>query len=160
MKDGQDMFVTDSWGNEPTTIPLLNVGMKVSILSTQNGWALLSTMPITVRNQLINSMDNHGYREWSLLRNHAEKGIMQIHVRGFYSSAGESDAEIGIITSPLNLQGSEPFVITLMALTSELTKAKVEREISPDLVSVIHPLQTLQGMKMMKMLKQKRLERT
>jgi DNA-binding IclR family transcriptional regulator len=141
-RDRLDLIVLESCRSAESPLALnLQVGVRVGIASSPMGWALLAALPELERYYLLENVERRMPREWPRLRRRSSEGIAQVHRMGFCSSLGEWDPEMGIVAAPLLVEGHAPLVLACVGSSSQMTRARVEREIGPRLLGMVSSIQ-------------------
>jgi len=137
-RDRLDMIVLETCRALESTLAFnLHVGARLSIASSPAGWALLAALPELERYYLLENVERRMPREWPRLRRRALEAIAQVRWTGFCTSLGEWDSEIGTVAAPLLVEEHAPQVITCIGANHQMTKARVEREVGPQLLAMI-----------------------
>lgn len=136
-RDRLDLIVLEACSGQQE-LPVLNlkVGTRIKIASSPMGWALLAALPELERYYLMESVERRMPREWPRLRRLSSAAISQTHQLGFCTSLGEWDRKLGIVATPLVVETHAPLVLACVSASSQLTRARAEREIGPRLLAL------------------------
>jgi DNA-binding IclR family transcriptional regulator len=145
-RDRLDLIVLESCNSLQSTVSLkLHVGTRVGLASSPIGWALLAALPEPERNYLLNSVERRMPREWPLVRRRANTAIAQVNERGYCSLLSEWDSELAIVAAPVHIEGHDPRVLACVGAGSQLSRARVERDLGPRLLTMARLLQQAGG---------------
>lgn len=107
-----DLIVLESCSGEAAPLSLsLHVGARVGIASSPMGWALLASLPELERFYLMENLERRLPREWPRLRRRCTEGLAQVFEKGFCTSLGERDEDLGIAAAPLLIEDHAPSVL-------------------------------------------------
>lgn len=141
-RDRLDIIVLESCRSAQSTLALdLHAGVRLGITSSPMGWALLAALPELERYYLLENVERRAPRQWPQMRRRTSEGLAQVHRDGFCSSLGEWDSEIGIVAAPLLVEGHAPMVLACVGSSQQMTRARVEREIGPQLLAMVSGIQ-------------------
>ncbi|WP_249276317.1 IclR family transcriptional regulator [Bordetella genomosp. 7] len=141
-RDRLDMIVLESCRSAQSTLALdLHAGVRLGIASSPMGWALLAALPELERYYLLENVERRALRHWPQMRRRTSEGLAQVHRVGYCSSLGEWDSEIGIVAAPLLVEGHAPMVLACVGASQQMTRARVEREIGPQLLAMVAGIQ-------------------
>ena len=145
-RDRLDLIVTETCSSPQSPLALnLHVGVRVGIASSPMGWALLAALPELERFYLLESVERRMPREWPRLRRRSSQAIAQVFEKGFCTSLGEWDHELGIIAAPLLIEGHAPLVVACVGSSSQMTRPRVERELGPRLLAMANAIHNTVG---------------
>lgn len=137
-----DLIVLERCASPQSTLSLnLHIGARVGIASSSMGCALLAVLPEPERYYLLNNVERRMPREWPRLRRLSSEAMAQVYEKGYCSSSSESDPGLGIVATPVLIMGQEPRVLACVAPGSQLSRARVERELGPRLLGMANLLQ-------------------
>ncbi|WP_198968719.1 IclR family transcriptional regulator [Xylophilus sp. ASV27] len=142
VRDRLDLVVLEcrrSLGS-PVMLPL-HVGMRVGMALSPMGWALLAALPELERCYLLENLERRMSRDWPRQRRRVSEGIAQVGDKGYCAAIGEWEPDLGIIATPMLLEGSSPFVLACIGASQGMTRARVERELGPRLLAMGRSLQ-------------------
>jgi DNA-binding IclR family transcriptional regulator len=125
----------------PVMLPL-HVGMRVGIALSPMGWSLLAALPDLERTYLLENVERRMSRDWARLRRRVLEGIAQVGEKGYCTAIGEWEPELGILAASVRLEGNAPFVLVCIGASRTMTRARVERELGPRLMSMAYELQS------------------
>ncbi len=135
-RDRLDLVVLESCSGAASPLALsLHVGARVGIASSPMGWALLAALPELERYYLMENVERRMPRDWLRVRRRSSQAIAQVHQLGFCTSLGEWDHQLGIVAAPLLVEGQAPLALTCVGSSSQMTRARVERELGPRLLA-------------------------
>lgn len=141
-RDRLDMIVLESCRSAQSTLELdLHAGVRLGITSSPMGWALLAALPELERYYLLENVERRAPRHWPQMRRRTSEGLAQVHRVGFCSSLGEWDSEIGIVAAPLLVEGHAPMVLACVGSSQQMTRARVDREIGPQMLAMVAGIQ-------------------
>lgn len=141
-RDRLDLIVLESCSSAQALLSLnLHVGVRVGIAASPLGWALLAALPELERQYLLENVERRMPREWPRLRRRYSEARVQVQERGFCSSLGEWDQELGIIAAPLLIEGYSPLVVACVGSSAQMTRARVERDLGPRLLGMAAAIQ-------------------
>ena len=141
-RDRLDLIVLESCSGAQASLSLnLHVGIRVGIAASPLGWALLAALPELERQYLLDNVERRMPREWPRLRRRANQAIVQVQEFGYCSSLGEWDQELGIVATPLLIPGHSPLVMACVGSSLQMTRARVERDLGPKLLSMAAKIQ-------------------
>jgi len=141
-RDRLDMIVLESYQSVDSMLAFnLSVGVRLSIASSPTGWALLAALPELERYYLLENIERRMSRDWPRLRRRALEGLSQVSRVGFCTSLGEWGSEISTVAAPLLGNNHAPLVLTCIGSSQMMTRARVEREIGPQLLAMISSIQ-------------------
>ena len=112
------------------------VGECLDLASTPMGWALLAVLPEAERYCLLGSIEQRSPRDWPRLRRCSIEAISQVLNVGYCLSLCEWNPKLAIIATPLLIDGYAPLVLTCVGAASQVSRARVERELGPKLTSI------------------------
>ncbi|MES2481242.1 MAG: IclR family transcriptional regulator [Pseudomonadota bacterium] len=142
-RDRLDLMVLESRrGREVPPAMALPVGMRVGIALSPMGWALLAALPELERHYLLQNVEQRAPRDWPRLRRRVGEGMAQAQDKGYCTAIGEWDPEIAIVATPLVVQGQSPFVLACVGPCARLSRARIERELSPRLLTMARDIQS------------------
>lgn len=124
----------------PVTLPL-HVGMRVGMALSPMGWALLAALPELERSYLLENVERRVVKDWPRLRRRVAEGIAQVCEKGYCTAVGEWEPDLGIVATPVLLEGTSPFVLACIGASQGMTRARVERELGPRLLAMGRALQ-------------------
>jgi DNA-binding IclR family transcriptional regulator len=130
---------------QPALALNLHIGARLGLASSPMGWALLAALPEAERFYLLNSVERRNPRQWPRLRRRAGEAIAQIYDKGYCSSLGEWDPDLGIVAVPVPIEGHEPRVLACVGPSAQLSRARVERDLGPRLLGMARVLQQAGG---------------
>ena len=137
-----DLIVLESCRSPLSTLSLnLHIGTRVGLAASPMGWALLASLPEPERYYLLNNMERRMPREWPQLRRRASEAIAQVLEKGYCSSVSDLDPSLGIIAVPVQTTDHEPRVLACVVPSLQLDRARVERELGPQLLAMAQLLQ-------------------
>jgi DNA-binding IclR family transcriptional regulator len=143
MRDRLDLVVLECRRSLESAVMLrLHVGMRVGMVFSPMGWALLAALPELERCYLLDNVERRLPREWPRMRRRVGEGIAQVCERGYCAAIGEWEPELGTLAAPVLLEGSSPFVLACIGASQGMTRARVERELGPGLMAMGRMLQT------------------
>lgn len=129
-----NLVVVETYSSKAAGIPLeLAVGARLDLASTPMGWALLAALPEVERYYLLGNIERRPPRDWPRLRRRSSEAISQLAKVGYCTSLGEWDSELSVIATPLLVDGYAPLVLSCIGPASQLSRARVERELGPKL---------------------------
>jgi DNA-binding IclR family transcriptional regulator len=141
-RDRLDLIVLESCRSAQALLSLnLHVGVRVGIAASPLGWALLAALPELERQYLLDNVERRMPREWPRLRRRFSEALVQVQEMGFCSSLGEWDQDLGIIATPLLIQGYSPLVVACVGASAQMTRARVRRELGPRLLGMATAIQ-------------------
>lgn len=120
----------------------LYVGMRVGIALSPMGWSLLAALPELERGYLLENVQRRMSGDWTTRRRRALIGIAQVRENGYCTAIGEWEPELGILAAPALLEGNAPFVLVCIGASRVMTRVRVERELGPHLLAMVHALQS------------------
>lgn len=124
----------------PLALPLY-VGMRVGIAFSPMGWSLLAALPELERAYLLKNVEQRMSKDWSRTRRRVSEGIAQVGEKGYCTAIGEWEPDLGIVATPVLLEGASPFVLACIGASQVMTRARVERALGPRLVAMGRALQ-------------------
>jgi DNA-binding IclR family transcriptional regulator len=141
-RDRMDLIVLESCSSPDAPMALnLHAGARAGLASSPMGWALLAALPDIERHYLLNSVERRMPREWPRLRRRVSVALAEVQERGYCSSLGEWDRDLGIIAAPVAIEGQVPRVLTCVGASVRLGRTRVERELGPRLLAMARSLQ-------------------
>jgi len=141
-RDRLDMIVLETCHSAESSLALnLHVGVRVGIASSPMGWALLAALPELERYYLLENVERRTLREWPRVRRRTSEAIAQVLNVGFCTSLGEWDRDMGIVAAPLMIEDHAPLVLACVGSSQQMTRARVEREIGPQLLAMVSSIQ-------------------
>jgi DNA-binding IclR family transcriptional regulator len=75
------------------------------------------------------------------VRRRTSEAIAQVLNVGFCTSLGEWDRDMGIVAAPLMIEDHAPLVLACVGSSQQMTRARVEREIGPQLLAMVSSIQ-------------------
>jgi len=111
----------------------LAVGTRFDLATTPMGWALLAALPDVERYFLLGNVERRPPRDWPRLRRRCSEAISQVLKVGYCTSLGEWDSDLAVVATPLLVEGHAPLVLACIGSASDLSRARVERELGPRL---------------------------
>lgn len=141
-RDRLDLIVLESCTSPESPLSLnLHVGVRVGIASSPMGWALLAALPELERYYLLENVARLMPREWPRLRRRSSEAIAQVYEMGFCTSLGEWDHDLGIVAAPLLIEGHAPLVLACVGSSSQMTRARIVRDLGPRLLAMATTIQ-------------------
>ena len=141
MRDRLDLVVLDNcpWdgGKRHNS---LSVGSRMSLVSSQLGFALLAALPSLERTYLLENIERRMPEEWSSTEPKLSDAIQQIRVQGFYRAQSLVEPDLSIVCAPLTITDRAPFVLACFGSLVSMNKARVSRELGPKLASLANHL--------------------
>lgn len=136
-RDRLDLIVLESCDSPKSQLGLrLHVGLRFGIASSPMGWALLAALPELERYYLLDKIERRSPRQWPALRRRCSEAISQVHEVGYCMSLGESDPGLAILAAPVWLDDHAPLVLACVGASAQLTRARVQREIGPQMLAL------------------------
>lgn len=121
--------------------PTISVGTRLPIAESPLGWALLASLPELERSYLVSNIERRSSRDWARMRRRFIEATLQLRDKGYCSSLGEWDPDIGIVAAPLMITGSSPLVVACLGIGSHMTNARIDRELGRKLLSLTNKLE-------------------
>jgi DNA-binding IclR family transcriptional regulator len=141
-RDRLDLVLLESCNSPQAPLALnLHAGVRVGIASSPLGWALLGALPELERYYLLEHVERRMPREWARLRRRSIEAIAHVQASGFCASLGDWDQDLGIVAAPVMVEGQSPLVLACVGSSAQMTRARVERELGPRLVSMASAIQ-------------------
>jgi DNA-binding IclR family transcriptional regulator len=141
-RDRLDLVVIECRRSLSSSVALpLHVGMRVGIASSPMGWSLLAALPALERHYLLNSVERRTARDWPKLRRRASEGMAQVSDRGYCTAIGEWGSQMSVLATPILLENTSPLVLACIGASQTMTRARVERELGPRLLTMARSLQ-------------------
>lgn len=141
-RDRLDLIVLESCSGAQVPLALnLHVGARVGIASSPMGWALLAALPELERYYLMENVERRVTGEWPRLRRRLGKALGEVYEVGYCTSLGEWGRELGMIAAPVVVEGNAPFVVACVGSSAQITRARIQRELGPKLLSVARSIQ-------------------
>lgn len=141
-RDRLDLVVLESCSGAQAPLTLnLHVGARVGIASSPMGWALLAALPELERYYLMENVERRMPGDWPRLRRRLGKALGEVYEVGYCTSVGEWDRELCIIAAPVIVEGHAPFVVACVGSSAQITRARIQRELGPRLLSVARSIQ-------------------
>lgn len=141
-RDRLDMIVVENFSSAHAPIALsLPVGARVGLASSPLGWALLAALPRQECYYLLQNVERRTGREWSRLRRRCSQAMAQVSELGFCTSLGDWSRELGVVAASVTIPGSAPLVMACVGGCADITRARAERELGPQLVGLAESLQ-------------------
>lgn len=142
VRDRLDLVVLECRSSLDSSITLpLHVGMRVGMVLSPMGWALLAALPELERSYLLEHVERRISRDWPRLRRRVWEGVAQAGEKGYCTAIGEWEPELGVLAAPVLLEGTSPFVLACIGASRGMTRARIEREMGPGLVAMGRSLQ-------------------
>jgi DNA-binding IclR family transcriptional regulator len=136
-RDRLSLVVVETAFSDAAGIPLeLAVGARLDLASTPIGWALLAALPEVERFYLLGNVERHPPRDWPRLRRRSSEAIAQVQKAGYCSSLGEWGSALAVVAAPLLDEGYAPLVLACVGPASQLSRARVERDLGPKLAGI------------------------
>ncbi len=136
-RDRRNLVVVDSHLGSQAVLALdMTPGTRLSIAGSVAGAALLSALPAQEREYLLEQLERRVGAEWPAHRRRIAEKISQIHELGFCMSPGEWVPELSSISVPISLPEGSPWVLSCSGRSSQMPRARMERELGPRLVAV------------------------
>lgn len=143
MRDRLELVVLECRRGLESRVALpLHVGMRVGIVQSPMGWSLLAALPELERNYLLENVQRKVTRDWGRLRRRLWEGVAQTGEKGYCTAIGEWEPELGVLSAPVRLEGSAPFVLICIGASQAISRARVERELGPSLLIMARELQS------------------
>ncbi len=149
-RDRLDLIVLASCASPDAPVALnLHVGARAGLASSPMGWALLAALPEVERDYLLASVERrmpHGLhesrelKEWPRQRRRLSAALVEVADRGWCSSVGEWDRDLGVVAAPLLIEGHVPQVLACVGASVQLGRARIERELGPRLLAMSRAL--------------------
>jgi DNA-binding IclR family transcriptional regulator len=145
-RDRLDVVVLESCRSPLSSVgPNLHVGVRLGMVSSPIGWALLAALPELERYYLLEHVERRQPREWPHLRRRYCEGIAQVQQNGFCSSPDEAGRELTIVAAPVRVPGYAPLVLACVGASAQATRTRVQRELGPRLMALAGALQDGEG---------------
>lgn len=145
-RDRLDVVVLESCrGTQSALVLNLHVGVRLGLVSSPIGWALLAALPELERYYLLEHVERRQPREWPHLRRRSCEGISQVQQNGFCSSPDEAGRELTIVAAPVRVPGHAPLVLACVGASAQATRTRVQRELGPRLVALASAVQDSVG---------------
>jgi DNA-binding IclR family transcriptional regulator len=136
-RDRLDVVVLESCNGAQSPLKLnLHVGVRAGIASSPMGWALLAALPELERYYLLDNIERRMAREWPRLRRRVGQAIAEVREKGFCSSLGEWDQDLGIIAAPLMIEGHAALVLACVGASAQMTRPRVDRDLGRRLLAM------------------------
>jgi DNA-binding IclR family transcriptional regulator len=117
--------------------------LRESIASSATGWALVAGLPQVERHYLMESIERRTGGEWPRVRRKLAEAISQVFALGYCTSQAEGSTEMRTIAAPLVIEGQAPLVVSCIGAGSQITGARLARELGPRLVAMVSSIQKL-----------------
>ena len=141
-RDRLDLIILSSYGSRQSFFKLnLHVGARLGIASSPLGWALLAALPELERLYLMENIERRKPREWLRIQRRLNQAMDEVNDKGFCSSLGEWDQDLGIVAVPLLIEGYAPLVLACVGPTSKMTRPRVDRELGRRLLAMAAVIQ-------------------
>jgi len=141
-RDRLDLVVLESCSSAHAPLALnLDVGARNGIASSPMGWALFAALPELERYYLMETVERRSPRDWPRLRRRLGKALGELYDVGYCTSIGEWDRNLGIVAVPVVMEGGAPFVVASVGSSAQITRARIQRELGPRLLSVARRIQ-------------------
>jgi DNA-binding IclR family transcriptional regulator len=141
-RDRLDLIVLESCSSPDGPMALnLHIGSRAGLASSPMGWALLAALPDLERQVLLDSAERRAPREWPRLRRRLSEALAQVRDRGYCSSVGDWDRDLGVVAAPVLIEGHVPQVLACVGASVQLSRARIERELGPRLLAMSRTLQ-------------------
>ena len=141
-RDRLDVVVLESCRGAQSAVLLnLHVGVRLGMVSSPLGWALLAALPELERYYLLEHAERRQPREWPHLRRRSCEGISQVQQNGYCSSPDEAGRELTIVAAPVRVPGHAPLVLACVGASAQVTRARVQRELGPRLMALASAVQ-------------------
>jgi DNA-binding IclR family transcriptional regulator len=118
---------------------------RAGLSSSPMGWALLSALPESERGYLMHNAARRAPQDGVRLRRRLVQAAAQVRERGYCSSVSDWDRDLGIVSTPVLMQGRAPCVISCIGAASRITTARVQRELGPRLLALAAAIQSSAG---------------
>jgi DNA-binding IclR family transcriptional regulator len=141
-RDRLDLVVLESCRSLQAA-PALNppVGVRSGMASSPVGWALLAALPDLERCYLVEHMERRDPRGWPLLRRRFCEATAQVQQSGFCFSLGDCERELAVVAAPVLAEGQAPLVAACIGSAVQMTRARIERELGPRLLTLARSIQ-------------------
>lgn len=141
-RDRLDVIVLETRVSSQSVLDLrLPPGTRMQIASSLMGSALLAALPQLERSYLQSSAERRAGRKWPGLRRQMAEKISQVHELGFCMLLGEWEPELACVAAPVHIPEHPPLVLACVGRTARMARARVERELGPQLVAVARTLE-------------------
>ncbi|MFT3819287.1 MAG: helix-turn-helix domain-containing protein [Rubrivivax sp.] len=141
-RDRLDLIVLESCDSGQAAWSLnLDVGARVGIAASPMGWALLAALPELERYYLLDKVERKIPRQWPTLRRRCNEAIAQVQELGYCAAATEPTPELGVVAAPLWLENHAPLVLSCVGANLQMSRARIQREIGPQLVALADAIQ-------------------
>ena len=117
----------------------LDVGARIGVASSTQGWALLGALPALERYYLLDSAERQLPRDWPRLRRCSSEGISQVQRLGFCSTM--ETQSLGVVAAPLRIPGQAPLVLACVGWGAQFPRSRVERDLGPRLLAMAEAIQ-------------------
>lgn len=149
VRDRLDLFVLEACRGRGFDMAIdFRAGERFPFSSSVSGWAMLGALPELERFYLLENIQRKHPREWSRLRRRMGEAIAQIADNGFCSAPCEWESELHIVAAPVLLEGRAPLALACISRARRMSKARIEREIGPRMVSIAMHLQNVHATSM------------
>jgi len=144
VRDRLDLFVLEACRGRGFDMAIdFRVGERFPFSSSVSGWAMLGALPELERFYLLDNIQRKHPREWARLRRRMGEAIAQIADNGFCSAPCEWESELHIVAAPVLLEGNAPLALACISRARRMSKARIDREIGPRMVSIAMHLQNV-----------------
>lgn len=145
-RNGLDISLVENCHSTTNAVTLgLNVGSRFPIEACPLGLALLSGLPSTERDYLLDHIRLRYNQEYRVsLRLRVADATMQVVQKGYYVT--EWGPQITVASAPLNVADRPPMSIGCAGPTKSLVRAKLREQIGPKLVQLVSTLQNHVGL--------------
>lgn len=141
-RDRLEVIVLESACSADSPVTLdIHAGMRQGIANSVMGRALLAALPELERYYLLEGVQRRMPRDWANLRRRCSEAVAQVYQSGWCATPSESDLEIGTVAVPLLVEGHAPMVLACVGARTQMTRARVERELGPRLLALAAQIQ-------------------
>ena len=150
MRDRLDLIALESCtGTGSFRRSGLNVGTHIGIASSQMGHTLLASLPALERAYLLDNIARRMPDDWVGLEPFLTEATRQLRTAGYCYSLSKLEQDLGVVSVPMFLMGRGLFVLACIGSLGNMNKARVARELGPQLVSLANQFkQTLDASSM------------
>lgn len=141
-RDRLEVIVLESASSPQSPIALgMHAGMRMGIATSVMGWALLAALPELERYYLLEGVQRRMPRDWARISRRCGEAVAQVYQKGWCATPPDADQAIGMVAAPLVVEGHAPMVLACVGASQQMTRARVERELGPRLLSLAAEIQ-------------------
>jgi len=138
VQDRLNMLYIEAYRSSATVTLTLDVGSQIPVATTAMGRALLSALPETERNPLLEQIRLRNEADWPRIKAGVDQAVKDYGERGFCLSLGDWKRDVHAVAAPLiPSDGSRILIFSCAGAAFQLRRHMLEDDIGPRLLNLI-----------------------